>query len=74
LVVNPPSAKVYLDGSFVATGRELASMVGPLAVSSGEHSIEVQAPGFLTVKRHVDLETGEALKITIDLEMDPGRR
>jgi hypothetical protein len=73
LVVNPSSAKVYLDGSLVATGLELQSMVGPLAVSSGEHLIEVQAPGFLTAKRHVDLETGEILKLTIDLETGPDR-
>lgn len=74
IVVNPSSAKVYLDGSFVATGVELQSMVGSLAVSSGVHSIEVQAPGFLTTKRQVDLETGEVLIITIDLEVGPGRQ
>lgn len=72
LVVRPPSAKVYLDGSFLATGSELTSMVGPLAVSSGKHSIEVRAPGFSTAERTFDLERGQVLSITIDLEVSPG--
>jgi hypothetical protein len=65
--VSPEQASVLLDGVFVATGRELNRMEGPLATSAGTHTIEVRADGYATLSRSVELEPGEAREVTIDL-------
>ncbi len=46
LRVFPEEAKVLIDGEFVATGRELALMQGPLATAPGHHVVDVIAPGY----------------------------
>jgi hypothetical protein len=65
--VSPEQASVLLDGVFVATGRELNRMEGPLATSAGTHSIEVRADGYANLSRTVELEPGEAREVTIEL-------
>ena len=44
--VQPDDAVVYLDGSYLGTGFELAGMHGALSVGQGEHLIEVTRPGY----------------------------
>jgi hypothetical protein len=71
-VVEPPEASVYLDGSFVASARELGMMEGPLATTMGNHRIEVRASGYVTENRIVELEEGQVLEIVVSLK--PGKR
>lgn len=65
LRVDPPGAAVYLDGEFLATGRELRQLVEPLAVSPGRHVVEIVAPGLPGVRREFDAAPGE----TVTLEL-----
>ncbi|HPA82718.1 MAG TPA: PEGA domain-containing protein, partial [Thermoanaerobaculales bacterium] len=65
-------AEVYLDGSFLATARELELMVAPLAVPAGRHAIEVRAPGFSTGFEAVSLVAGEVVEVEVVLQRGPG--
>ena len=72
LLVKPPTAEVYLDGSFLATGRELDLMVAPLAVPLGPHVIEARAPGFASRFEEVSVTEGEVVELEIVLQRGPG--
>jgi len=67
LRVSPDSASVSIDGVFVATGRELALMEGPLATTAGKHDVVVSASGFVTAKKSIDLVEDAILEIEISL-------
>ena len=67
LTVKPESASVSIDGTFVATGRELALMQGPLAITVGKHQLEFSAPGYVAVSKSVELVEGEVLELEISL-------
>ena len=67
LRVSPESASVSIDGVFVATGRELALMQGPLATTAGKHDVVVSAPGFVTASRTIELVEGETFELEITL-------
>jgi hypothetical protein len=59
LRVLPDDAAIYLDGIYLGTGLELASLHGSLAVAQGEHVIEIARPGYKNEKRTV-IVGGEA--------------
>ncbi len=65
LRVRPDFASVSIDGAFVATGRELASMEGPLAMTAGKHDVVVSASGFTSTSKVIDLSVDEVLEIEI---------
>jgi len=67
LRVRPDSASVSIDGVFVATGRELASMQGPLATTAGKHDVVVSASGFVAASKSIELVEGEVLELEISL-------
>jgi hypothetical protein len=67
LSVKPESASVSIDGTFVATGRELALMQGPLAITAGKHQLEFSAPGYVAASKAVELVEGEVLELEISL-------
>jgi len=67
LWVRPDSASVSIDGVFVATGRELASMQGPLATTAGKHDVVVSASGFVAASKSIELVEGEVLELEISL-------
>ena len=71
LRIDPPSARLSIDGIFVATGRELARMVGPLATTPGPHLIVVEAEGHMTLERGVELDGGEVLELDLVLTPEP---
>lgn len=66
--VEPVTASVYLDGALLATGEELALMVGPVAIPAGSHSIEVRAPGFASREIELEIGPGEREEITVSLQ------
>ncbi len=70
LTVRPASASVYLDGVLVATGEELEKMVGPLAISSGQHVLEVRGEGWAT--RTVTFEAARGVTAEIEVVLEPG--
>lgn len=67
LRVVPDAASVFIDGVFVATGRELALMQGPLATTAGRHDVVVSASGFVAVSKSIELVEGEVLELEITL-------
>ena len=67
LEVGPAHASVYIDGAFVATGEELAKLVGPLAVEPGRHRLEVVAPGHAPQDRELVVAPGETLDARVFL-------
>jgi len=68
LEVQPAAASVYLDGAFLATGEELARMVGPLAVAAGSHVLEVMAPGYVAQKLTFEIGRGELEELRVFLD------
>lgn len=68
LAISPPEAVLEIDGSFVATARELASMEGPLAVRAGTLQLEISAPQHLSWSEEIEIEPGESLELEVALE------
>ena len=69
LRVSPDDAEVLIDGEFVATGRELARMQGPLVTQPGPHVVDVVAPGYESARRSVNLARGEVVELAIELSL-----
>lgn len=73
LRVVPPSAAVYLDGEFLATGRELGQLENPVAVKPGPHRLDVVAPGFRGETREVQVAPGETVRLNVTLGKEAGQ-
>jgi len=71
LRVKPPTADVYLDGSFLATARELDLMVSPLAVPVGRHVLELRAPGYAGRTEEISVAAGAVVELEIVLQQGP---
>ena len=67
LRVEPPQASVFIDGEFVATGRELGRLQSGLAVDSGTRTVEVSAAGYRAVRVELDLGGGDIVDRDIRL-------
>jgi len=67
--VTPVQASVYLDGEFVGTGAELASLERGFTVAAGSHLLEVVAPGY--EPRSVTLEVAAGDERQVVVELDP---
>ena len=70
LDIQPDDASVYLDGRFLGTGRELASLRAGLIVDPGTHMIEVVRPGREAATRHVQIVSGRETRIEVSLEAE----
>ena len=68
--VQPDDASVYLDGRFLGTGRELASLRAGLIVDPGSHRIQVVRPGSQPSEKTVVVDSGQEVAVEIDLEGD----
>lgn len=66
--VWPADAVVYLDGHFLGAADELAHLSAGLIVDPGRHTVEVVRPGYRSVRREVDVATGERLDLDIELD------
>jgi hypothetical protein len=64
LEVNPRDASVYVDGEFRGSGRQSTN----LRLRPGRHRIEVVRPGFRTVEREVEVESGRSTELRFELE------
>ena len=67
LRVEPDFASVSIDGVFVASGRELGLMEGPLAITAGKHEVDVSATGFIPPSTVIELVEDEILNLEIAL-------
>lgn len=68
LDVEPDDASIYLDGQFVGTARDLASLRRGLLVEPGKHTVAVVRPGRESVEREFEVDPGEDVDLEIELE------
>jgi hypothetical protein len=61
LVIEPPTAQVYVDGSFVGTVEESNSALAGLALAAGPHRIEFRAPGYETLTVDVTIPVNRTI-------------
>jgi PEGA domain len=64
LNVRPDDASVYVDGTFSGSARDLARVDLP----SGNHRLEIVRPGYRTYDRDVNVPSGEAVDLSVELE------
>lgn len=64
LSVRPEDASVYVDGEFRGTGGN----VRRLALSPGRHQVEVVRPGFRVIEREVEIQSGQALDLDVEMQ------
>lgn len=64
LSVSPRDASVYVDGEFRGSGRDSSS----LRLRPGRHRIEVVRPGYRTIEREIEVESGRSTSVAFELE------
>jgi hypothetical protein len=69
LRISPPNAAVYLDGTFLGSGVELARLQRGMAVAPGAHTLEVLAPGRAAKSLQIEAEQGKELEVAVDLDL-----
>lgn len=73
LKVTPENASVYIDGEFLGTAGELARLERGVAVTPGQHQIEVMAPGHAPRTVAVTVPQGERRQVVVELETRAGQ-
>jgi hypothetical protein len=67
LAINPPTAAVYVDGSYCGPVESFSDAATPLTLTVGRHRIEVQAPGYRPMMFDVNVAPGQLLPYQGDL-------
>jgi hypothetical protein len=62
--VRPSDASIYVDDEFWGNARETKFVI----LRAGPHVIELVRPGFVTLRREIDLPRGEAINLVAELE------
>jgi hypothetical protein len=70
VVAEPADAAIYLDGSYLGLGAELARVHSALAVSTGSHRLEAVRPGYVTSVRTIDVGEMEPARVELILERE----
>ncbi len=70
--IAPGDASVYLDGRFLGTASELGHLHSGLIVDPGRHQLEVVRPGFHNEMSSFQVEAGEEVTVSIELERSGG--
>jgi hypothetical protein len=73
LSVTPDNASVYLDGEFLGTAGELSRLERGVAVTPGQHQLEVMAPGHESKSVVVQVPQGERRQVVVELEARAGQ-
>ncbi len=73
LRITPPNAAVYLDGQLVGSAAELGRLERGLAVSAGQHRLEVAAPNHASRVVSIDVKEGERQQVVVQLEEGTGQ-
>lgn len=70
--VAPRRARIQVDGEFVGQARDYDGRWDRLSVGAGRHTVEISAPGYLTLRRIVEVAPGEVVRLTERLERGEG--
>lgn len=73
LKVTPANASVYLDGELLGTAAELARLERGVAVTPGQHQLEIMAPDHISKTVTVEMPQGERRQIVVELEGRAGQ-
>jgi hypothetical protein len=73
LKVTPDNASIYLDGEFLGTAGELSRLERGVAVTPGQHRLEVMAPEHAPRTITVEVPQGERRQVVVDLEGQAGQ-
>jgi len=73
LQISPANAAVYIDGELVGSAAELSRLERGLAVTPGQHRVEVVAPGRESKVVTVDVKEGERQQVVVQLEEGAGQ-
>lgn len=68
MIIEPMSARVFVDDRFRATGRVMA--IRPLELAPGMHVLTIEADGYFPHDLRVDLPEGET-RIEVELRRIP---
>ena len=71
LHVDPADAAIYLDGSYLGLGAEIAGIHGALAVGTGSHRLEVVRPGYTSTVRTIEVGETDLVVTDVVLEHQP---
>ncbi len=72
LHVHPRKALVRVDGYEAGQARDFNSHYDPLWVKPGKHSLELSAPGYMTLRVPIRLSPGAYLRLRYALEEGAG--
>jgi hypothetical protein len=70
--VSPRRARVLLDGEYVGQARDYDGRWDRLAAGAGSHTLEFSAPGYLTLRRTVDVGPSAVVRLSERLERGEG--
>ena len=57
--ITPSDASVFVDGTYMGTGRDFGPTMQPLGLSVGRHHIEIRAEGYQTMSFDADVTNGQ---------------
>jgi len=72
VLVDPPDARVYVDGYYAGVVDDFDGLFQRLHVAPGRHEIEVKLAGHKTYRVRVYVGSGSTLKLDHDLEPGTG--
>jgi hypothetical protein len=59
--ITPPSASVFVDGTYAGTAGDFGPEAQPLGLSSGRHHVEIRAPGYRTMTFDADVQPAQVI-------------
>lgn len=72
--VNPESAEVYLDGTYIGSADDFDGYPDYLYLEAGKYKLEFRHPSYETATRELNVRQGQALRFTDDLKLEPGKK
>ena len=67
LEMSPYDADVFVDGQYAGKVEDFDGAQQPLTLSTGQHDIEVQAPGYEPIRLTVYIQPGQVIPYRGDL-------
>ena len=67
LHVHPRKASVIVDGRYVGQARDFNDLSHPLMLAAGGHVLEMEYPGFQTLRVEIDAEAGRSYDLHFEL-------